>query len=65
MTNSIAILATQSSEMTMTLKEITDMLKVRHDNAMQTVKLMMLDTSFGHAPEIQERYNSGNNGQKP
>ena len=61
MINSISILATQSPEMTMTLKEITDMLKVRHDNAMQTVKLMMLDASFGHAPEIQERYNSGKN----
>ena len=61
MTNSIALLATQSSEMTMTLKEITDMLKVRHDNAMRTVAEMVQDTGFGHAPQIEERYNSGRN----
>ena len=59
MTNSIALLATQSSEMTMTLKEITDMLSVRHDNAMRTVAEMAQDTGFGHAPQIEERYNSG------
>lgn len=64
MTNSIALLATQSSEMTMTLKEITDMLKVRHDNAMQTVKLMMLDTAFGASPEIQEKIKTGGGGER-
>ena len=61
MTNSIALLATQSSEMTMTLKEITDMLNVRHDNAMRAVAEMLSDPSFGHAPQIEERYNSGRN----
>ena len=61
MTNSIALLATQSPEMTMTLKEITDMLNVRHDNAMRAVAEMLSDPSFGHAPQIEERYNSGRN----
>ena len=37
------------------------MLRVRHDNAMRTVSEMLLDTSFGHAPQIEERYNSGKN----
>ena len=53
MTNSIALLATQSSEMTMTLKEITDMLKVRHNNAMRTVAEMAQDTDFGMITQIE------------
>ena len=61
MNKSIAILATQSAEMTMTLKEITDILGVRHDNAMRTVAAMMVDEAFGYAPQIEERYNSGKN----
>ena len=52
MTNSIALLNT-SSEMTMTLKEITDMLKVRHNNAMRTVAEMAQDTDFGMITQIE------------
>ena len=53
MTNSIALLATQSSEMTMTLKEITDMLNVRHDNAMRTVALMAESPDFGELLKLR------------
>ena len=59
MNKSIAILATQSAEMTMTLKEITDILGVRHDNAMRTVAAMMVDEAFGLAPQIEEPIISG------
>lgn len=50
-----------TSKLTMTLKEITDLLGVRHDNAMRIVDKMVEDQSFGHAPKIEERYNSGKN----
>ena len=40
-------------------KGITDILGVRHYNAMRTVETMMEDEAFGHAPQIEERYNSG------
>ena len=52
MTNSIAFLATQSSEMTMTLKEITDMLGVRHDKSMRTVAEMVQNPDFGMIVQI-------------
>ena len=56
MTNSIALLATQSSEMTMTLKEITDMLKVRHNDAMQTVVTMAKSPDFGGVLKLSTSY---------
>lgn len=56
MTNSIALLATQSSEMTMTLKEITDMLKVRHDNAMRVVENMAESPDFGELLKLRSSY---------
>lgn len=40
------------------------MLKVRHNNAMQTVKLMMLDTAFGASTEIQEKIKTGGGGER-
>ena len=46
---------------TMTLKEITDLLKVRHNDAMTTVKKMAESPDFDYAPKIKERYNSGKN----
>ena len=52
MNNSIANLVQQSAEITMTLKEITDILEVRHNDAMQTVRLMMRDPAFSCATEI-------------
>ena len=61
MSKSISLLTARSSEVTMTLKEITDILGVRHDNAMRTVSEMAQDMVFGHAPQIEERYNSGKN----
>jgi phage regulator Rha-like protein len=44
----------------MTLKEITDLLDVRHNNAMITVASMTLEEGFGHATEIQYRTFKGN-----
>ena len=55
MTNSIALLNT-SSEMTMTLKEITDMLKVRHNDAMQTVVTMAKSPDFGELRKSRSSY---------
>lgn len=45
----------------MTLKEITDLLEVRHDNAMRTVSKMCENQDFGNAPQIEERTTQGNN----
>ena len=59
MTNSIAFLATQSSEMTMTLKEITDMLKVRHNDAMRVVENMAESPDFGLATKVSYPIISG------
>ena len=56
MTNSIALLATQSPEMTMTLKEITDMLRVRHNDAMQTVATMAKSPDFGELRKSRSSY---------
>lgn len=53
MNKSIAVLASQSAEMTMTLKEIIDILGVRHNNAMRTVEIMAQDTYFGLPTQIE------------
>jgi hypothetical protein len=45
---------------TMTLKEITDLLDVRHNNAMITVASMTLEEGFCDATEIQYRTFKGN-----
>lgn len=47
-------------KLTMTLKEITDLLDVRHNNAMITVDLMRKNESFGNVTEIQYRTSKGN-----
>jgi len=57
MTNSIALLTTQSSEMTMTLKEITDMLGVRHNDAMRVVENMAKSLDFGTLRNFRSVYN--------
>ena len=49
-----------NNEITMTLKEITDLLEVRHDNAMNVVAKMVENLDFGTAPIIQEQYIKGN-----
>ena len=49
---------------TMTLKEITDLLKVRHNDAMNTVTLMMRNPSFGACTRIPYSYNLPNGGAK-
>jgi len=61
MTNSIALLTTQSSEMTMTLKEITDMLGVRHNDAMRVVQNMAKNLDFGQLRKFRSSYSKGNN----
>ena len=40
-------------DMTMTLKEITDILKVRHDNATRTVNTMTKNPKFGACPQTE------------
>lgn len=50
----------QSAVETMTLKEITDLLEVRHDNAMRTVAKMTEEPEFGYAPQIEYRTERGN-----
>lgn len=47
-------------EQTMTLKEITDLLEVRHNNAMAVVSKMLENQEFGHATKIQYRTTQGN-----
>ena len=61
MTNSITLLSSQSPEMTMTLKEITDMLGVRHDNAMRVVENMAETPDFGQLLKSRISYSKGNN----
>jgi phage regulator Rha-like protein len=52
--NEMNDLATMSATVTsMTLKEITDMLDVRHNNAMRTVAEMEEDPAFGSATQIE------------
>lgn len=52
------------TEQIMTLKEITDLLEVRHDNAMRTVAGMVGGDGFGASPQIEESYNLPNGGTK-
>ena len=47
--------------LTMTLKEITDLLEVRHDLAMKKVKKLSKELTFGTMLEINIAYN--NSGQ--
>ena len=44
--------------LTMTLKEITDLLEVRHDNAMRVVAKMLEEPGFGSSPQIEEMKNN-------
>lgn len=48
-----------SEQKTMTLKEITDLLEVRHDYAMKKVAKMASEPTFGTMFEINIAYNSG------
>jgi len=45
---------------TMTLKEITDLLEVRHNDAMSVVSKMIENDAFGHATKISYRTSQGN-----
>jgi hypothetical protein len=59
--NEMNDLATMSATVTsMTLKEITDMLDVRHNNAMRTVAEMAEDPAFGGVTQIEYRTSEGN-----
>ena len=53
-------LMNMTSAMTMTLKEITDLLDVRHNNAMRTVAEMVQDPDFGSVTQIEYRTKQGN-----
>lgn len=59
--NDIAML---DNEYRMSLKSITDRLKVRHDNAVIVVRNMLEDEAFGSSPEIQEKINTGKGGSR-
>lgn len=50
------------SNLSMTLKEITDLLEVRHDKAMKIVERMAQDKAFGTMSKIDIVYND--KGQK-
>ena len=63
MNTQIAILATQSAEMTMTLKEITDILGVRHDKAMAKVTEMAKEAEFGACVQIGHMVDIGSGAQ--
>ena len=52
-------LMNMTSAMTMTLKEITDLLEVRHNNAMRTVAEMAQDPDFGLVTQIEYPIISG------
>jgi hypothetical protein len=59
--NEMNYLSTMSATVTsMTLKEITDMLDVRHNNAMRTVAEMAEDPAFGGVTQIEYRTSEGN-----
>lgn len=49
-----------NAAMTMTLKEITDLLDVRHNNAMRTVAEMVQAPDFGSVTQIEYRTKQGN-----
>lgn len=50
-----------NAAMTMTLKEITDLLDVRHNNAMRTVAEMAKDQDFGTITQIEYTLQMPNN----
>lgn len=50
-----------SNEITMSLKEITDLLEVRHNDAMKIVEKMIENKDFGTATKISYQYIKGNN----
>jgi len=54
-------LSTINEQRTMTLKEITDLLEVRHNDAMITVAKMSESAEFGNATKIPYRTKMGNN----
>lgn len=49
-----------SNDQVMTLKEITDLLEVRHNDAMATVSKMIENQEFGHATMVSYRTSKGN-----
>ena len=49
------------AEQTMTLKEITDLLEVRHNDAMNVVSKLIENQEFGTATKIPYQYQKGNN----
>lgn len=50
---------------TMTLKDITDLLNVRHANAMRTVRAMSRDSAFGTITQIEQSYPMPNGANRP
>ena len=50
--NDLALNATCTTAVTMTLKEITDLLDVRHNDAMKTVEAICQNPEFGLATKI-------------
>ena len=44
---------------TITLKEVCDMIKARHDNAMRAVERLQQDPEFGLTPQIEDTVDQG------
>ena len=55
---------TKFQELTMTLKEITDLLEVRHNDAMNVVLRMSENPDFGMITRISYSYKMPNGGVK-
>ena len=49
---------------TITLKEVCDMIKARHDNAMRAVERLTTDPDFGPSPQIEYMVNIGSGAQR-
>lgn len=63
--NQISITAPASpDDQYMTLKELTDLLDVRHNDAMKSVERLAQDPVFGRLRKTRSRYISGNNTEK-
>lgn len=55
------LIQTTTGEVSITLKEITDLISARHDKAMIKVEALMLEPSFGSVSKMDIQYLSGKN----
>jgi hypothetical protein len=62
--NDLSLNATCTTAVTMTLKEITDLLDVRHNDAVSVVERMSADSGFGTCTKISYMLTIGNNAKR-